>query len=275
MNSVNTNRGATIALQSLNRTNRELDMIQKRISTGFRVADAKDDGASFAVAQGLRADVKGNEAVSERLSVAKGLLAVTGETLRSMSDSLGDLRKLVTKMADDAISSDEWDSYVADGMALANNMFARVQQASFLGINLLNDTAAVQVIADADGGTIALPAVDIEAALGIFASVTVNAPADLRIMIAPGGSLDVLQKTIHDQLAAIGAASRRVDNQGHFIQVLADTIHDAIGSIVDADLAKESARLQAMQIRQQLGTQTLAIANQSPMMVVNLFSGIR
>ena len=65
-NSVNTNYGATVALQSLNRTNRELDIVQKRVSTGFRVSDAKDDGASFAVAQGLRADVKGNEAVNER-----------------------------------------------------------------------------------------------------------------------------------------------------------------------------------------------------------------
>ena len=59
MNSVNTNIGAMVALQSLNRTNDDMAVVQKRISTGLRVSDAKDDGAAFAVAKRIRGDVAG------------------------------------------------------------------------------------------------------------------------------------------------------------------------------------------------------------------------
>ena len=57
-NSVNTNYGAIVALQALGRTNNELDVVQKRVSTGYKVSDAIDDGAAFSVAQGLRGIVK-------------------------------------------------------------------------------------------------------------------------------------------------------------------------------------------------------------------------
>jgi hypothetical protein len=91
VNSVNTNSGAIVALQSLNRTNIELNSVQKRVSTGFRVSDAIDDGAAFSVAQGLRSAVKGYESVNERLGSAKGLLSVAQEGLRGISDTLGEV----------------------------------------------------------------------------------------------------------------------------------------------------------------------------------------
>ena len=118
VNSVNTNIGATVALQSLNKTNTELDKVQKQVSTGYKVADAKDDGAAFAVAQGLRGKVKGNEAVNERLSVAKGLLSVTQEGLKGISDTTGDIRKTLVKLADANLSGAERTQYNADYTAL-------------------------------------------------------------------------------------------------------------------------------------------------------------
>ena len=76
------NAGAMVALQSLNRTNEGLNVTQKRISTGFRVNDAKDDGAAFAVAQSVRADVAGLTAANEQLGGTKGILdtALSGLT---------------------------------------------------------------------------------------------------------------------------------------------------------------------------------------------------
>lgn len=272
-NSVNTNYGATVALQSLNRTNRELDIVQKRVSTGFRVSDAKDDGASFAVAQGLRADVKGNEAVNERLSVAKGLVAVTQEGLKGISDALGDLKKVLVKLADDSLGPEQIDQYINDGNALAGDVMKYISQSTFGGKNLLTSTTSINVISDANGGVITLPAVDLPAALAVFSSTPGgNGAQSIRDnFINPGGSWDVMEKVINDQLAAIGASARTIENQDNFVKILGDTINNAIGSIVDADLAKESARLQALQIRQQLGTQTLSIANQSPSILLSLF----
>jgi flagellin len=271
-NSVNTNYGATIALQSLNKTNRELDAVQKRVSTGFRVSDAKDDGASFAVAQGLRADVKGNEAVNERLSVAKGLLSVTQEGLKGISDTVGEMRKVMVKLADDALSTEERTQYNADYTALAADITKYIGQSSFGGRNLINTATGFNVISDAAGGTIAMTAVNLTTALATLTGTTSATGANVRAnVINAGGALDTFETAVNGQLAAVGANSRTVENQDAFIKVLGATIDDAIGSIVDADLAKESAKLQALQIRQQLGTQTLSIANQAPSILLSLF----
>ena len=271
-NSVNTNFGATVALQSLNKTNRELDVVQKRVSTGYRVSDAKDDGASFAVAQGLRADVKGNEAVNERLSVAKGLLAVTQEGLKGISDTIGSLRAVVVKIADASLSADELAQYKNDYTALIADVTKYRDQSSFGGKNLLNAAATTNIISDASGGVIALTGISL--ATGLTALGAAPAAASNAITMLGDGnatSLSAFEKIVNDQIAAVGASMRTVENQDNFIKVLGDTINDAIGSIVDADLAKESAKLQALQIRQQLGTQTLSIANQSPSILLSLF----
>ena len=271
-NSVNTNFGATVALQSLNKTNRELDVVQKRVSTGYRVSDAKDDGASFAVAQGLRADVKGNEAVNERLSVAKGLLSVTQEGLKGISDTTAEMRKVAVKLGDESLSTDERAQYNADYTALRADITKYIGQSSFGGKNLLNAAATTNIISDAGGGVIALTGVSITTALGTLAGLTTTTGGDVRTnLLAADAGLDDFEKVVNDQIAAIGASMRTVENQDNFIKVLGDTINDAIGSIVDADLAKESAKLQALQIRQQLGTQTLSIANQSPSILLSLF----
>ena len=285
-NSVNTNFGATVALQSLNKTNRELDAVQKRVSTGMRVSDAKDDGASFAVAQGLRADVKGNEAVNERLSVAKGLLAVTQESLKGISDTVGEVKKVLVKLADESLSDDERAQYENDYLALTKDMTKYIDQSKFGGISLLDSNTNTSVISDASGGTISLTEKLLgDAAGGSMRAVLTGADDAATVALvdtaakaqakladtAATTELADFEKAVNDQLAAVGANMRTVENQDNFIKVLGDTINDAIGSIVDADLAKESAKLQALQIRQQLGTQTLSIANQSPSILLSLF----
>jgi flagellin len=71
----------------------------------------------------------------------------------------------------------------------------------------------------------------------------------------------------------LGADARYVDAQIIYNRDKIDAIDAGLGSLIDADLAKESARLQALQIRQQLGTQTLSIANQAPQFLTSLFGG--
>ena len=272
-NSVNTKYGATVALQSLNKTNRELDVVQKRVSTGFKVSDAKDDGASFAVAQGLRADVKGNEAVNERLSVAKGLMSVTQEGLKGISDTVANMRSVLVKLSDASLSTDERTQYNSDYTAMRADITKYIEQSSFGGTNLIEAGATdVDIISDSSGGTITLKSADLSDALGdLPAAAAITGSAEAIDIIEAGGTLEDFEKIVNDQLAAVGANMRTIENQDNFVKVLGDTINDAIGSIVDADLAKESAKLQALQIRQQLGTQTLSIANQSPSILLSLF----
>ena len=99
MNSVNTNSGAMVALQSLNRTNEQMAVTQKRISTGLKVADAKDDGASFAVAQKVRADIAGLSAANDQLGSARGLLDTTLQALGKVSTKMAEIKDTLVNLA--------------------------------------------------------------------------------------------------------------------------------------------------------------------------------
>ena len=84
-------------------------------------------------------------------------------------------------------------------------------------------------------------------------------------------TLDTLSKSLNGKLSDLGSASRKIDAQTTFTSKLSDTIESGIGNLVDADLAKESAKLQALQVKQQLGVQALSIANQAPQTITSLF----
>ena len=118
MNSVITNAGALVALQSLNRTNDQLAVTQKRVSTGLRVADAKDDGAAFAVAQKVRGDVAGVTSANEQLGGAKGLLDTTLAGLGKVSDTLKDIKSVMLKLADDKVVGTDRTNYASQYDAL-------------------------------------------------------------------------------------------------------------------------------------------------------------
>lgn len=269
-NSVNTNSGAIVALQSLNRTNTELNNVQKRVSTGFRVSDAIDDGAAFSVAQGLRADVKAYEAVNERLGSAKGLLTVAEQALEGVSNTLGEVRKVLVKLADSSLSTDERTQYTGDYASLKTEIANFAAQAAFNGTNLLTGTATTNVINDPNGGSFAFVAQNIAA--GATTNLTAGNTYTLaQALITATGSLAAFETIVGTSLSTIGGYVRSVDNQTRFIGTLSDATVGGIGAIVDADLAKESARLQALQIRQQLGTQALSIANQTPQSILSLF----
>ena len=271
LNSVNTNSGALIALQFLNRTNTELDSVQKRVSTGQRIADNNDDGAAFAVAQGLRSDVAAYTSVADRLSAAKGLVSVASAAATSVSDTLAEIRAVTTKLADASLSTDERAQYGADYVALAAEIDNFVTQATFNGTNLANGAVTVNTIRDISGTAFAITGYDIDVAgLGIAAAAPAQAVA--ATAIGAGGAIEVAEGRVSTALNGLGASARALDNQISFISKLRDATEVGIGDIVDADLAKESARLQSLQIRQQLGTQSLAIANQAPSILLGLFN---
>ena len=273
LNSVNTNSGALIALQFLNRTNTELDSVQKRVSTGQRIADNNDDGAAFAVAQGLRSDVAAYNSVSDRLSAAKGLVSVASAAATSVSDTLGELRAVITKLADASLGTDERTQYNADYLALTGEINNFVTQATFNGTNLANGGAVVNTIRDISGTAFAIQGYDIDiTGLAITAAAPANAAAAIAQLTATTGEMDVAEAAVATALNGLGASARALDNQISFISKLRDATEVGIGDIVDADLAKESARLQSLQIRQQLGTQSLAIANQAPSILLGLFN---
>jgi len=274
LNSVNTNTSAMVALQSLNRTTDALDVTQKRVSTGFRVADAKDDGAAFAVAQSVRADVAGLTSANEQLGGIKGILDTSLASLNRVSNAMSEIRSVLVKLADGNLADDTRTQYEEQYVALrtkAENFFA---DATYNGKKLLGapaDATDISTVRNESGTTYTVAATD-NAGLLMDAAAPTDAAA-AQALLADAGGFDTVMSAVNSALNQYGSDSKYVEAQITYNKEKLDSMESGLGALIDADLAKESARLQALQIRQQLGTQALGIANQAPQSLLSLFRG--
>ncbi len=319
-NSVNTNRQAVFALQSLNLTNSELTGVQKRVSTGFRVSDARDDGGAFAVAQAVRSDVAGVTAVGEQLGGTRGILSTTFASLSVVSDTMKQVRAVMTRLADAGITGTSRTQYEEQYTLLTNQIATFIDDAFYNGRTLLSTSIAegggnITSIRNESGGTFTIESVDggglkldpdafvitaaelVTLTTAASAAYTAAFPAgpawgtlttaqqqpyiDTQVFnekvtratdaIQFGGEFDVVDGLISTALNKFGAQMQFVENQITYNAKKIDALNDGLGALVDADLAKESSKLQALQTRQQLGIQTLGIANQGPQVLLSLF----
>jgi flagellin len=272
LNSVNTNIGAMVALQSLNKTNDDMALTQKRISTGMRVADAKDDGAAFAVAQSVRADVAALTSANEQLGASQGLLDTTNAALKKVSDTMTNVRTVLTKLAEEGLTTEQRTQYNAQYTALRSQIQSFVNDASYNGKTLLatapggaddrkivrNEKADQITLASTDKTTLVVAAAPATAAAALAA-------------LGAAGDFKTVEAAVNSAMNQYGNDSKTITGQVAFNKEKVDSLESGLGALVDADLAKESAKLQSLQIRQQLGTQSLSIANQSPQALLSLF----
>ncbi len=271
--SVNTNTGALVALQNLNTTNRQLGTVQNRISTGLKVANAKDNGGVFAIAQKLRADVRSLDVVDQSLSRVQSLVDVSAAAGQAISDLLIDLKEKALAATDTSLDSASRTALNEDFKALRDQITTIVNNASFNGTNLINNsTAAINALASADGTkTITV----LDEALQLSGSIiTVTTTEQVNTVTNAKAALTAVKASLNNvnaSLARLGTKSRALEIQSEFLTKLSDAVVASIGSLVDADLAKESANLQALQVKQQLGVQALSIANQAPQTILSFF----
>jgi flagellin len=273
LNSVNTNTGAMVALQSLNRTGDDLATTQKRISTGFRVADAKDDGAAFAVAERIRGEIAATTSANEQLGGTKGLLDVAQASLGVISKTLSKVQDITVKLAGD-LTADEKSQYQAQVKQLTDSIKSVINDANYNGTNILKDpaTLANNVARNAAGDSFTFNGYS--ALTNIFNQVSgANAwsRTDAVAALTKSGAITSAISNTLTTLNNFGSYSNYVDSQINYNKAKMDAQESGMGALVDADLAKESAKLQALQIRQQLGTQSLSIANQAPQTLLSLF----
>jgi flagellin len=275
-NSVHTNTSAAIALQNLTRTNDRLGDVQGRISTGLKVQGAKDNAAVWAIAQGQRADVGALAAVKQSLDRATSIADVALSAGESISDLLNQLKEKVTAAKDESLKTQSRQLLNADFKALLKAIGSAVQNSSFDGGNILNGslTNGIKFLANADASSsITLSAKNLS--LG-GAIIELSMSDSLLTLTGATQALNRLDDSItqlNSALGEIGAQAKQIEAHNGFVTKLMDTLESGIGNLVDADLAKESARLQALQVQQQLGAQALSIANQSPQIILSLFQG--
>lgn len=272
LNSVNTNVGAMIALQNLNAITGELRVVQDRISTGLKVASAKDNPAVWAIAQNQRGESRALNAVMSSLQRGQSVVDVAMSAGESISDILLQMKEKMLAASEPGLTADSLQALNADYVALRKLIDTTANNAEFNGISLISSGSAGKIRALANtsaSSTIDVDHVDLSASTGILSGLRAN----LLATILPSSMTDMNQ-AISDVSAAmsrLGTGSKALDSHLTFVQKLQDTIDAGIGNLVDADVAKESARLQALMVRQQLAIKALSIANSAPSMLLQLF----
>ena len=273
-NSINTNYGAAIALQNLNNTNAQLQTTQNRINTGQKVSSAKDNGAIFAIATSQRANMGAQDAVKNSLQRGQSVIDVALAAGDTAVSALQEMKALAVNIA--SSSGDAQAAYLADWNALGKEVDSALKGASFDGVNLWNTTTATNVTTStaSTGNTyqIGFGTTDKAAATAITdITATAAAPTDAATTAAFATKVDAAIKAMTTDMATLGTQSKSVGRTINFVGKLQDALESGVGNLVDADLAKESAKLTALQTKQQLGVQALSIANSSSSMLLGLF----
>ena len=271
--SVNTNVGAMIALQYLNKTTSELTATQNHINSGLKIATAKDNGAIFAIAQNMRGDVSAFHAVSDSLNRAVSATDVAMSAGQAVSDLLVEMKGKAVAASDASLDSASRNALDEDFASLRDQVTNILENAIFNGVNLVDGTSSsLTALISADGGsTITIDGEDMSLGGSI---VSISAGASLSTASAAStmiGTINTSLENVNAALARLGSSSKQISIQNEFIGKLIDTLNAGIGNLVDADLATESAKLQSLQVKQQLGVQALAIANSAPAIALSLF----
>ena len=261
LNSINTNVGAQIALQTLNSTNSQLQNTQNQVSTGLRIAGAKDDGALYAIAQAQRSQVTSLQAVTDSLNRASSVLDVAVTAGQTISDLLNQLKAKALEATDTSLSTSDRTAISSDFKSLVSEVKTTIANASFDGGNLIKSTAvALNALAGPSGKqTITLAAQAIS--FGVSTGITFTAGSALTTATIASNLVSALNTSItniNSKVASLGTESNQVTGSLTFVSNLSDSLTSGIGNLVDADVAQESATLQALQTKQQLGIQALS-----------------
>mgnify|MGYP000950780317 FL=1 len=308
-NSINTNIAAMTALQSLNATNKQLLTTQNRVSTGFRVADASDNAAYWSIATTMRGDRSSISTVADALGLgsataeiaAKGIetaIKIAGEikdklmVARTPGVDRTKIQKEISELQDSlkavvegaTFNGQNWLESSSDDPADENrtivSSFSRASDGSISIGTITVDLEAMRLV-DTGTGASAGGILDSDIALATgTGTVTVldldiseleDNEDDLADLVAMIEGVDAAIEKMTEAASSLGAVKTRIDIQKDFAQALMDAIDTGVGQLVDADMNAESTRLQALQVRQQLGISALGIANQSAQMIMRLF----
>ena len=266
-NSINTNVGSLVALQNLNETSRALDIAQNRVNTGKIVSTSKDNGAIFAIASNMRADMGALNSVKNSIQRGQSVIDVALAAGDTISKALEEQKSLAVAIQSSAAGSASETAYLADFNALGTEITAALAAASFDGTNLFSAGSATNNLVVQTGIS---STYSVHAVAGAATTVATATGAIVRAG-ATVAAVDTATTAFNAKLASLGSHSKSLERQLTFTGKMQDALESGIGNLVDADLAKESARLTALQTKQQLGVQALGIANQSSSILLGLF----
>jgi flagellin len=241
----------------------------------LKVASAKDNAAFWAIANKMRSDVTAYDRVRESSDRATSILDTAIAASESIMELLNEMKgkALAGSLAGNSTAAQA--ALAADFVQLRDQITNVISNASFDGANMIGAAPSSAVALGDAAGTVANNITIAGSNLNLGAGLlTVTAAEALTTTASSATALTNVNASITalgTQLATWGAGARRLEVHKTFVGKLQDALTNGIGSIVDADLAKESAKLQALQTKQQLGIQALSIANTSSQSALSLF----
>ncbi|MBM3503123.1 MAG: flagellin [Alphaproteobacteria bacterium] len=269
--SIITNTGAAAALEQLNATNKKLNTTQLRITTGLKVNGPKDDASTFAIAQRLRGDIAGTQAVRIALANGESTVNVAISAGKAIANLLTEMKAKIVQANQAGLDSASRTALHNDFTALREQLDTIVATAEFNNVNLIRSGATtITVLSTVDGSTITVSAQAMSSTTLAINTQSLTSSSGAASALT---AIDSAITSVADKLAALGSSAKRIEVQTEFTTSLINILTEGLGNLVDADLAEESAKLQAFQIQQQLGVQSLAIANAGPQAILALFGG--
>ena len=277
--SIQTNISSLIALTNLEKASAELDNVSKVISTGLNISSSEDDSSNFSIAQGIRGEVKSIDAVVRGINNAKGIAKVAISGATAVSNLLQDIRQKVTEGANPANTAAQQVLMQNDYASLLQQMRQFMENSEFNGVNILIETNVpfntivgevndVEVLNDLQGKSITLEGQRLDLSYALLLQEDINTPANA------SQTLTVLlqeERRVNNALASLGSNFRALEQQTKYLEILKDVTETGLGNIVDADMARASAKLTSSQVQKQLAAQTVSVANQNPQIFLGLF----
>ena len=271
-NSINSNYTAQIALQTLNKTLTDLNSTQNQISSGLAVNNASDNASAWSIAQQQRGVATQLDSVTASLQRAQSTLDVTVSAGQTVSDLLNQIKSKALAGSDTGLSTTDRASLASDVSSLVQQIQRVVTDANFNGASLVNTAALpLATLTDANASvftiqpnslTLAGPNVLLTAGSTFATATQANA-----LLSLVNSSITNVNATV----ANFGSDASAITSHLNFVSKFQDTLTQNVGNLVDADIAKESAALTALQVKQQLGVQTIGIANSSRTTLLGLF----
>ena len=277
MSSILTNTSAMVALQNLKAINMDLSKTQNEISTGKSISSATDNASMWAISKVMEADVAGFSAISKSLALGESTVAVAAAGADKIVEILKEMKeKIVTATG----ANVDHSKLSTDVTALSNQITSIIGAAQFNGMNLLSDAGSgtgtsLKVLSSLDrtssavtATSITVKSVEFTTDLAAAGTLSVANVSDANTALA---TIETLITAAIKGAADLGSSKGHIEDQQKFVSKLVDAMKSGIGALVDANMEEASARLQALQVQQQLGTQSLSIANKAPQMILQLF----
>jgi flagellin len=273
LNSINTNASAITALSNLMSTQTDLANTQNVISTGKMINSAKDNGAIWSIANTMSGKVSSLDAVKDSLNRAQSTIDVAMSAGQQVSDLLTQMKAKALAASDTSLDTTSRASLNEDFKSLRDQINSVVSNADFNGINMVKSGGTTLAALANDSGSSKLTVKAEDLSLG-GANVTLSATASFNSASSASAFITTINTDINKvntALTKLGTGSNALASHLTFVSSLQDSLTTGVSNLVDANMASESAQLQALQTKQQLGVQALAIANASSSTLLSLF----